>query len=499
MAREHEQSSGSSRPDPDVVILGAGMSGVAVAHALLRAGERSFVILEQSAGVGGTWWDNRYPGAQCDVPSHLYSFSFAPNPSWSRVFAPSAEIQQYVERVVAQAGLDRHLRLGVRVLEARWDDAAGRWIVRTDAGEFRPRHFVVSLGPLNHPRFASGIEAFQGPVLHTARWDPAIDLSGLRVAVIGSAASAVQVVPAIAANVAHLTVFQRTPSWIVPRPDREYGRLARALLRVAPLARLYRWMLYWEFEARIPAFRGCGIMHAILRRMARRHLESQVANEPLRARLRPSYPIGCKRILRSNEFFPTLSAHNVTLIDSAASQFRAGGVVAADGREAAVDAIVCATGFDTLDPLAALPVTGRDGVTLAAAWRDGPEAYRGVAVPGFPNLHLMLGPNSATGHTSVLISIEAQAQYVVKCLAALAKHGADSIEVRDDAYRADNARIQARLAGTVWASEACRSWYKTPSGRVLAIYPGPITRYALELRHARSTDYVFRRHRAVET
>jgi cation diffusion facilitator CzcD-associated flavoprotein CzcO len=482
--------------EPDVVILGAGMSGVAAAIALTRAGKRSFVMLEQAAGIGGTWWDNRYPGAQCDVPSHLYSFSFAPNPDWSRAFAPAAEIQRYVERVARQAGITDRLRLGVRVLSARWDDATGRWDIATTGGTFRPRHFVVSLGPLNHPRYPDGIEAFQGPVQHTSRWDPGVDLGMRRVAVIGSAASAVQVIPPLAASAAHVTVFQRTPSWVVARPDRPYGSLERALFRFAPWSRLYRWWLYWEFEARVPAFRGRGLAHTLLRRMARQQLERQVADPALRERLTPTYPIGCKRILLSNDFYPTLAQENVTLVNAAAARFTANSVIAADGTETPVDAIVCATGFDAMDPLASLPIEGRDGATLAATWRDGPEAYRGVTVPGFPNLYLMLGPNSATGHTSVLIPIEAQAGYVVTCIEALARGNADSLEVREAAMRLYNARIQTRLAATVWASDRCRSWYKTPSGRVLAIYPGPITRYALGLRRLHREDYTFRRHRA---
>ncbi len=478
--------------DPDVVIVGAGMSGIAAATGLKRAGLESFLILEKSAGVGGTWWDNRYPGAQCDVPSHLYSFSFDPNPDWSRMFAPGDEIQAYAERCVAHLDLGRHLRLGVCVTEARWQEADGRWQVTTDRGEIlRPRIFVVSLGPLSRPRLPSGIDAFAGVVMHTSRWDPAHDFTGRRVAVIGSAASAVQVVPMLAKVAGHLTVYQRTPSWIVARPDRPYGRAERALFRLGPWARLYRWWLYWQFESRITAFRGRGLVHAVLKRMARRHLEDQVPDPALREQLRPDYPVGCKRILLSNEYYPALMRPNVQLVPCAARSFTRDGVIASDGTETRVDAIVCATGFDTMDSLAALRIEGRDGQALADTWRDGPEAYRGVAVPGFPNLFLMLGPNTATGHTSVLIPIEAQARYVADCIQELDRRGARSLEVRPGPTQAYNDAIQARLADTVWTSPACQSWYKTPSGRVLAIYPGAITRYALGLRRPRFEDYTF--------
>ena len=350
---------------------------------------------------------------------------------------------------------------------------------------------VVSLGPLNHPRYPEGIGAFRGEVMHTSRWNPDYDFRGRRVAMIGSAASAVQVAPKIAEVAAQLTVFQRTPSWIVARPDRPYRAFERSLFRFKPWGRLYRWWLYWQFEARITAFRGRGLAHALLKRMARRQLESQVADPALRARLRPDYPIGCKRILLSNEFYPALSRPNVRLVSSAASGFTADGVVGTDGAITSVDAIICATGFDTMDPLAALPIEGRAGATLAAAWREGPEAYRGLTVPGFPNLFLMVGPNTGTGHTSLLIPIEAQARYVVDCLRELRRRGMASLEVGVEPTRAYNEQIQARLAGTVWASAACQSWYKTPSGRVLAIYPGAVTRYALELRRPRFDDYSF--------
>ncbi len=477
--------------EPEVVILGAGMSGIAVAVALQHAGIHSFLLLEQSAGVGGTWWDNRYPGAQCDVPSHLYSFSFDPNPDWSRAFAPGAEIQAYVERCVAKHGLQSHLRLGTRVTAARWDAASGRWQVETDQGTLRPRVFVVSLGPLNHPRLPPGIEAFQGEVMHTARWNPDYDFQGKRVAVIGSAASAVQAIPPLATIAARLTVFQRTPSWIVARPDRRFLRIERLLFRLRPWARLYRGWLYWQFESRFSAFRGRGPAHWLLRQMARRQLEAQVPDRVLRERLRPTYPIGCKRILLSNEYYPALARPNVALLAQAAAGFTADGIVADDGTKLEVDAIVCATGFDTLDPLAALSVTGRDGIRLQDAWADGPEAYRGVAVPGFPNLFLMLGPNTATGHTSVLIPIEAQARHVAACALELRRRRAASLEVRAAPTQRYNQWIQARLAGTVWASPACDSWYKIKAGKVLAIYPGYITRYALSVRRPRYADYLF--------
>jgi cation diffusion facilitator CzcD-associated flavoprotein CzcO len=482
-----------TRPgDPAIVIVGAGMAGICMAITLKRAGSDSFLILEQSPGVGGTWWDNTYPGAQCDVPSHLYSLSCEPKADWSRVFAESAEIQRYVAHCVRKYDLERHLRLGTRVTEAQYDDAASRWQLTTNDGQhLRPRFFVLSLGPLNHPRYPAGIDAFRGEVMHSARWNHAYDFRGRRVAVIGSAASAVQIVPTLARQAAALTIYQRSPSWIVRRPDRRYSALEKQLFRLPALARAYRWLLYWQFEARFAAFKGRGLMYRLLTHMARSHLKEQVHDAALRARLRPAYPMGCKRILISSDFYPALAQENVELVAQAATAFTADGVVSADGAVRRVDAIVCATGFNTLEPLADLPVRGRDGRLLAAAWRDGPEAYRGVLVAGFPNLFMLLGPNTGTGHTSVLIPIEAQARYTLACIEELDRRGAASLDVRPEAMAQHNAALQKRLARTVWASPACTSWYKNAAGKVLGLYPGHVTRYVLEMRRPRYADFVF--------
>ncbi|MBS0373314.1 MAG: NAD(P)/FAD-dependent oxidoreductase [Proteobacteria bacterium] len=493
--REEPADSGMPAAEPEIVIQGAGMSGIAMAIALKRAGRHGFIVLEQSAGVGGTWWDNQYPGAQCDVPSHLYSFSFELKRDWSRVFAPAAEIQRYVEHCVERYSLAAHLHFGREVNAAEYDANDGRWTVRTRNGEvYRPRYFIVSLGPLNHARLPAGIEAFRGKVMHTARWDHGYAFAGRRVAVVGSAASAVQVVPALAAAAARLTIFQRTPSWILDRPDRAYGRLARTLFSLPGAARAYRGWLYWRFEANAFAFKGHGFFYRLLARMARRHLENQVADPALRARLTPGYPLGCKRVLITRDYYPALQRPNVELVPLAAAGFTATGVVAADGSHREVDAIVCATGFETLDPLAAIEIRGRGGQPLSAAWADGPQAYRGVSVAGFPNLFLLLGPNTGTGHTSVLIPIEAQVRHVLACLDEARRRGARALEVCESAMRDNNADLQRRMSGVVWSSPACTSWYKTASGRVLATYPGFITRYVLETRRPRFGDYRFESH-----
>jgi cation diffusion facilitator CzcD-associated flavoprotein CzcO len=485
VSQEHSAPADAGRRR--VIIQGAGLSGLAMGIALLRQGIDDFLILEKSPRAGGTWWDNRYPGAQCDVPSHLYSFSFAPNPDWSRVYAPSAEIQAYAERCIEKYGLASRLRLATPVVSARFAD--GEWQLASGTGEcFRALHYVASTGPLNEPAYPGGLGEYRGRVLHTARWDPEFDARGLRVAVIGSAASAVQVIPPLAARAAQLTVFQRSPSWILPRPDRAYGAIERALARFPPYARVHRLALYWLHEAYYAAFKGHGFMHRYLRWRAALLRRRQLKDPQLRRRVTPGYPAGCKRILISSNYYPALARANVELA-GAAARFTRTGVVTADGTERACDVIVCATGFTTQTPLAGTAIFGRGGQSLGARWRRGPEAYRGVAVAGFPNFFLLLGPNTGSAHTSVLIAIEAQARYIARAIRALGPNG--TLEVRAAAEARDNARLGRRLAKSVWSSSSCSSWYKTADGRVNALYPGHSSRYVLEMLRLRRDDYLW--------
>jgi len=477
---------------PSVVILGAGMSGICMGVLLKRAGLDSFTILERSAGVGGTWWDNVYPGAQCDVRSHLYSFSFELKADWSRVFAPSAEIQAYAEHCVDKYGLRSHVRLNTTLVAARFDETASRWYFTTsDGNTLDAQFFVCSVGPLNRPRLPSGIERFRGKLMHSARWDKSYDFSRRRVALIGSAASAVQVAPALAAATARLTIFQRTPSWILPRPDRPYRSFEKALLRLRPLARVNRWWHYWVHDLRFAAFRGRGPVYRLMVALADRHRRRQVADPGLCQELRPRYPMGCKRILVTSDFYPTLSRPNVELVPQEAADFAADAVIAADGTRFGVDAVVCATGFAATDLLPEIEVSGVGGIRLSAATAGGAEAYRGVALPGFPNLFMLLGPNSGSGHTSVLVAVEAQARYALKCIQELGRRSGARIDVRPEIVAAHNAAIGQRLSRTVWSSAECGSWYKTADGKVVALYPGHCTRYVLEMWRPRFSDFHF--------
>lgn len=474
------------------VILGAGVSGLCMGRGLLAAGIKSFVIIEKSAGIGGTWWDNTYPGAECDVPAHLYSYSFDPNPDWSCVYASRREIQQYLARFADKSGLLPHIRLNAKLLEARFDEQNALWQLRLANGEqLLARHFVCSAAPLSEPKYPEipGIKTFQGRLFHSARWDRNYPLSGMRVAVIGTAASAAQLVPHIAPLARKLYVCQRSPAWIVPRANRSYTRLEKALFKVRLLSRVHRALIYAIHEMDRLAFNPGGLVAKIGRGLAEFQLWRQVRNKKLRAALRPDYPFGCKRVLLSNEYYPALTRSNVELVTSAIERIEPDAILSSDGQRREVDAIVCATGFNIKHVLTSTRITGRKGISLNEAWANEPEAYRGVAVAGFPNLFLLLGPNTGQGHTSAILYIEAQVNYVLQCLKELLQRDRSFIEVKPEAMAGYNEILQKTLASSVWAAP-CRSWYKTASGKIIGIYPGFSFEYMRELRKPRFEDYV---------
>jgi len=477
----------------EVVILGAGMSGLCMAVGLKRAGIDDFVILEKQPGLGGTWWDNRYPGAHVDVPAPVYSFSFAPNPDWQRRFASAPEIQAYMQRVAERFGVLRHIRFNTRLTDARFDEAPGRWQLSTDAGDVvDARFFVCSTGPLNQPRWPdiAGIDQFAGRRLHSARWDPQADLSGERVAVIGTGSTASQLVAPIARRAQRLHVFQRTANWVMPRLDRRYTRLDRWLAHLPPYVRAVRAAWVLALEAGRHGFDEGTLARRAMLASAARHLKRQVPDEAMRLRLTPSYPLGCKRIIYSNDFYPALTQPHVELVTDAIVQITPNAIVTADGREREIDTLVCATGFDTVHLLSSLQVTGQGGRTLRDAWADGPEAYRGIAVAGFPNLFLMLGPNTATGHTSTLLFIEPGVDHAIACMRAVREGGHRWVSVRDAVFRAHNQQLQQRLAGSVWSQ--CRSWYRMDgNGRVVALFPGFTREYVRGLKRVEPADYEF--------
>ena len=469
----------------EVLVVGGGFAGIGMAIRLRRAGIVDFEILEQAPRVGGTWRDNSYPGAACDVESHLYSFSFAPNPAWSRTFAPQAEILAYLERCVAGFGLGPHLRLGVGVTGARFDEAAREWeVTATDGVVRRARVLVSATGGLNRPALPEipGLDAFEGPVFHSARWRHDVPLAGKRVAVVGTGASAIQIVPSIAPDVARLDLYQRTPPWILPKADRAITDAERAAFRRVPaLQRLARAKQYLSHELLAVGFVGDVRVMSLGERMARRYLAESVRDPALREALTPRYTFGCKRVLLTNDYFPAVQRANVELVTAGIERVTARGVRARGGREREVDALVLATGFQAAEAVAPFPVTGRGGRDLDRAWAGGAEAYLGTSVAGFPNLFLLIGPNTGLGHSSMVLMMESQFAYVLDALRTMRARGLGLVDVRPEEQAAYNARLAARFPKTVWAT-GCSSWYLTQGGRNTTLWPGTTFEFRLATR-----------------
>jgi cation diffusion facilitator CzcD-associated flavoprotein CzcO len=478
----------------DVVVIGSGFSGICTAIQLKRAGRHDFVILEKADDIGGTWRDNTYPGCACDVPSHLYSFSFEPNPRWSRMFSSQDEIWQYLRHCVDAYDLAPHLRFGADVTGARFDEEAGRWLVDVNGVDTLDcRILVAGVGALHHPKTPDlpGLASFAGTTFHSARWRHDHDLTGRAVAVIGTGASSVQFVPQIAPRVARLDLYQRTPAWVTPKPDPPIAADRQRLYARRPATqRAMRNLLYWALEARGIGFTTTPKAMRLLEREARTHLQRQVADPDLRARLTPNYQIGCKRVLLSDDFYPSLQRDNVHLVTDPIVEVTPDGIRTADGAQRDVDTIIFGTGFDVSANLVRLDLVGRGGRSLGDVWaEEGIGAHLGITVSGFPNLFLLLGPNTGLGHTSVVFMIEAQARYVARALDLMDSSGASTIEVRAEAQQRFVHRVQSRLDKTVWQS-GCRSWYLDENGRNFTIWPHVTWRYWLRTRRPRPADFV---------
>jgi cation diffusion facilitator CzcD-associated flavoprotein CzcO len=458
-----------------VAVIGSGFAGLGMAIRLKQAGIADFVVLERGDEVGGTWRDNSYPGAACDVPSRLYSFSFAPNPDWTRSFSPQPEILDYLRDCAERFGVRDHVRFGCGLEHATWEEDGQRWRLQTADGELTASVLISAAGALSQPRLPDigGIDRFAGTVFHSAAWNHDHDVTGERVAVIGTGASAIQIVPELVPKAASLDVYQRTPAWIVPRTDRAFTRLERFLYRRVPaLERLARAAIYWAREGYVVGFtRKVGLM-GVPEKIARRHLASQVPDRELRRKLTPGYTIGCKRILISNDFYPALSRPNADVVTSPIAEVREHSIVTADGEEREVDTIVLATGFQVTPPPIADAISGREGRTLAETWADsGMQAHRGTAIAGFPNLFMLVGPNTGLGHTSMVYVIEAQIAYVMDALRTLQRDGIAVVEPRAEAQQRFNARVQKDLKGTVWQTGGCASWYLDAHGNNTTLWP----------------------------
>jgi cation diffusion facilitator CzcD-associated flavoprotein CzcO len=476
------------------VVVGSGFAGIGAAIKLKESGRHDFVILEKADDLGGTWRDNTYPGAACDVQSHLYSFSFAPNPGWSRMFSPQEEIWQYLRDCAQRYGVTPHIRYRQRVTGAHFDEEAGVWRVEVDGVErWTADALVMGVGALHEPRIPdlAGASDFAGPAFHSAHWRHDVDLTGARVAVVGTGASAVQFVPEIADRVAHLDVYQRTPPWVIPRGDRPISDRERMMFSRHPAAqRLARHAVYWTREVSVLGFALSPRLMKGVEWLARRHIARQVTDPEVAAKVTPGYQIGCKRILISNDWYPTLQRDHVDLVADPVIRLTRTGVVAADGAERPADVVVYGTGFVVSGNLTRIAVTGRGGRSLRQEWeRDGENAYLGMTVHGFPNLFLLIGPNTGLGHSSMIFMIEAQLAHLLQALDLLDRTG--YVEVRADVQREFAREVQGALDHTVWNS-GCASWYLDRHGRNVAIWPGFSWSFRLRTRRLRRSDYLLR-------
>ena len=460
------------KPGFEVVIVGSGFSGLCMAIRLKQAGMQDFVILERDAEFGGTWRVNQYPGCCCDVPSHLYSFSFAQNPHWTRKFARRDELWAYTQALVQQFGLGAHIRTGSALLGAEFDAGSNQWQLQTASGSLSAKSLVLATGPLSQPALPDlpGLQNFTGKRFHSAQWDHGWDFTGKRVAVIGTGASSIQIIPQLVKQVAQLDVYQRTAPWVLPRPDRAISAVERWLYRHVPLLQnLYRGLIYTSFEMHRLAFGKYRGITRVMRWAGLFNIRRAIKDPLLRAKVTPGFTPGCKRVLLANDYYPALALPQTEVITSPVREILPTAIVDADGVERAVDAIIFATGFDVEHNLGAVDVRGRDGVRLADVAQGGLEAYKGITLPGFPNLFMIAGPNTGLGHNSMIYMIESAVEYVLQAVQLLRRR--PTLELKPGMCEAYNREIQQRLQATVWNS-GCKSWYLSGQGKNYTLWPG---------------------------
>ncbi|CAA0103924.1 Baeyer-Villiger monooxygenase [Zhongshania aliphaticivorans] len=477
----------------DILIVGTGFAGLGMAIRLKEMGIENFVIIERASDVGGTWRDNRYPGAACDVPSHLYSFSFEPNANWSRVYPSQPELETYLQNIADKWQIRSHIRFNHTLNEARYDDISGEWRVKTTGGDFLSRFVISGNGGLAEPKLPDipGVTSFAGHHFHSAQWDHDYSLAGKRVAVIGSGASAIQFVPKIAGVPAKLSVFQRTPNWIIPRHDRAYSRLEKWAFKHLPFARkLLRAKIYLQNETRVLGMVLHPSLMNLFRRSATNHMKRQVADSRLWPKLIPNFPIGCKRILVSNDWYPALQKPNVELVTEGIKEIREHSIVTNDNIEKPLDCIIFGTGFYATDNPIASMIYGRQGQQLSTVWKNGEEAYLGATVHGFPNFFFIVGPNVTLGHSSMVYMIETQVQAISRILQANKETKTDTVEVKLEVQNAYNAELQKRLGGSIWAT-GCDSWYKHRSGKITQLWPGFTFNFRKRNKDFKASDYIF--------
>ncbi|MBK9187079.1 MAG: NAD(P)/FAD-dependent oxidoreductase [Moraxellaceae bacterium] len=462
-------------PDYQVIVVGTGFSGLGMGIALKKAGINAFTVLEKADDVGGTWRDNHYPGCACDVQSHLYSFSFEPNPNWTRMYAPQPEIKKYLQHCARKYGLMAHVQFGQEVKKAIYDAKNKLWRLETAAGKTLTARMVVSgMGGLSTPAYPNikGIENFKGKAFHSQDWQHDYALEGKRVAVIGTGASAIQFVPQIVPKVAHLDLYQRTPPWIMPKPDRAISSAERALFKFAPKSQeAVRNAIYLQLESRVLGFVLNPRVMKIAELQARRHIRKAIKDPVLRKKVTPDYTFGCKRVLISNDYLPSLAQGNVDVLTQGIKEVKAHSIVGDDGVERPVDAIIYGTGFKAQDPIPRGAVFGKNGVDLIDTWQQGAQAYLGSAISGFPNFFMLMGPNTGLGHSSMVFMIESQIAYVMDCLKQMQSKGWKEVDVRAQVQQDFNTDLQEKLGNSVW-STGCKSWYVNADGKNTTLWPG---------------------------
>lgn len=482
-----------SYTNTQILIVGTGFAGLGMAIRLKEMGINDFIIIERAKDVGGTWRDNRYPGAACDVPSHLYSFSFEPNADWSRVYPTQPELETYLQNVANKWQLRPHIRFDHTLNQARYDEKNSQWLVNTSGGDFKARFVISGNGGLAEPKLPDipGVESFAGHHFHSANWDHSYTLPGKRVAVIGTGASAIQFVPEIAGVPAKLSIFQRTPNWIIPRGDRPYSRIEKWIFKHIPITRkILRAKIYCQNESRVLGMVLHPSIMGLFRRSAMKHIQRQVSNPALRPKLTPSFPIGCKRILVSNDWYPALQKPNVEVVTNGIKEIREHSIVTNDNVEHEVDCIIFGTGFYATDNPIAGMIYGRDGRQLSKVWKDGEEAYLGASVHGFPNFFFIVGPNVTLGHSSMVYMIETQVQAISRILLATDENNAATVEVKLDVQQSYNEKLQKLLGGSIWAT-GCDSWYKHRTGKITQLWPGFTFTFRRWNRDFKHSDYIF--------
>ena len=478
-----------------VLVIGTGFAGIGMAIKLREAGIDDFVVLEKADDLGGTWRDNTYPGCRCDVPSHLYSYSFEPNPNWSHTFSPQPEIWDYIRHCVRKYGVEPHIRYRHEVQSAHWDDDRQLWELETSQGPYTADVVVSGMGGLHIPSYPDipGLDDFQGEKFHSAEWNHDHDLTGERVAVIGTGASAIQFVPQIQPKVSKLHLFQRTPPWVMPLRDRPITGPEHRVYRASRNAQLaMRAAIYWARETFVIGFMHPRYMEKMAGRVAKRYLEKSVKDPELRRKLTPDYTIGCKRVLISNDYYPALAEPNVDVVTDGIREVRANSIVDSGGVEREVDTIIYGTGFRVSDMPAAGLVRGRTGRTLSQAFEGSPKAHRGTTFAEFPNLFMLVGPNTGLGHNSIVFMIESQINYVLDALRYMDQDGVATVEPRADVQARWNESIDERLQGTVWNAGGCKSWYLDDTGRNSTLWPGFTWPFREATRRFDPVEYVTR-------